>query len=167
MKKKLVLGGLAAAAFSLGTAFTAVADPPPVGSEQWNKTREYKDFIVNMRTENGGSCCDLSDGRAELEERYVVNEKGEGNYVVTVTREIFEDSGTNQYRKYSNFIPPEGKPVIIPNHKVLTPEFANKVCEPHRQQNPDTHTCKPPPFNILWMSTGGYVYCYWPQPTLF
>jgi len=59
----------ALAAAALTSSFELAAAPPPVGSKQWDMTRPFKDFIVSMKNKNGGSCCDLSDGRGDLEER--------------------------------------------------------------------------------------------------
>jgi hypothetical protein len=133
-------------------ACAAGAEAPPVGSPQWNMSRPYKDFIVHMHNRNGGWCCDLSDGRADMEERIV-----DGHYQVHITREAFE---------YDDTIPPEGKWVDIPDNKVLRGEDAERVCKPIREGNPGANTCKQPPFNILWRSKYGTIYCYWPKPQL-
>lgn len=71
-------------ACALTASFTTFASPPPVDSEQWKMSRPYKDFIVNMRNRSGGSCCDLSDGRGNLEERVLPD----GRYQVKMTKKI-------------------------------------------------------------------------------
>ena len=136
----------------LGMSFQSAASPPPVGSQQWNMTRPYKDFIVNMKNKNGGSCCDLSDGRGNLEERILPD----GRYQVRATKDAYEDYD----------LPAEGQWIDVPEEAILTAKHANEMCKSTRETNPDKNTCKAPPFNILWMSSGGHVYCYWPRPRM-
>lgn len=143
---------LALAAFSLASSFELAASPPPVGSKQWNMTRPYKDFIVNMKNKYGGSCCDLSDGRGDLEERILKD----GRYQVRATKKAYENYD----------LPEEGEWIDIPEEAILTAKHAEETCKSIRAANPDNNTCKAPPFNILWMSSGKHVYCYWPRPSL-
>lgn len=143
---------LAFAATSLTASFELSAAPPPVGSKQWNMTRPYKDFIVNMKNKNGGSCCDLSDGRADLEERITKD----GRYQVRATEQAYENYGLTE----------EGEWIDVPEEAILSAKHAKEICKETRQANPDNHTCNAPPFNILWMSSGKHVYCYWPRPKM-
>jgi hypothetical protein len=147
-------GAVTASALFAGAA---MASPPVVGSPQYNMGRPYKDFIVNMHNKNGGWCCDLSDGRADMDERIVTDADGKSHYEVRVTREAFE---------YDNSIPPEGRWERVPDEKVLLGEDAERICKPIRDRNPENNTCKQPPFNVMWRSSGGYIYCYWPKPQL-
>ena len=150
---------------TLTTSFTTSAAPPEKGSEQWNMMAPFGDFIKQMRTRPtpnnpyGGSCCDLSDGRGDMRERFIkdaANPHG-GYYEVFVTRQAYGAG-------YENFIPPEGRWVRVPDHAVLTAEHAQRVCEDVIKRNPTGHSCNMPPFNILWMNSAGHVYCYWPIP---
>jgi hypothetical protein len=151
-----------ALSLSLAAIFTAAAhaNPPPEGSPQWNMTRPYKSFVTRMHNLKDGTnqwCCDLSDGRANLEERYVPGTNGQpGHYQVKVTQEAYE---------YDTGIPPEGRWIDIPNDKVIDVRNANTICNELKKDHPEeAATCKPPPFNILWRTTYDHVYCYWPRP---
>lgn len=148
--KHLYTAGFLACALS--ASFSSSASPPPVGSDQWNMSRPYKDFIVNMRNKNGGSCCDLSDGRGDLEER----ELPDGRYQVKMTKKAYEHYDVKE----------EGEWIDVPPEAVLTATHANEVCKSVREANPTNNTCKAPPYNILWVSPYGHVYCYWPRPKI-
>ena len=125
-------------AFALATAaltgsFELAAAPPPVGSKQWDMGRPFKDFIVNMKNKNGGSCCDLSDGRGDLEERILKD----GRYQVRATNKAYDKYG----------LPEEGEWIDVPEEAILTAKHAEEVCKSVRAENPDNNTCKTPPFN--------------------
>lgn len=82
--KSPIGSAVAGAVLSSFFAMSAQAEPPPVGSEQWNMLAPYKDFIVKMRKPDGSSsCCDLADGRGDIKERYV-----DGKLQVFITREL-------------------------------------------------------------------------------
>ena len=159
MKKRTFAGCTIGIAGAVLSSFNTVAAPPPEGSEQWNMTRDYKDFIVNMLDEDGMMCCDFSDGRADLEERIVTDDKGDTYYEVKVTREA--------YPHYGDVIAAEGQWIKISKNELLTAERAKQICEDHIKANPESNTCKPPPFNMLWFSPDGFTYCYWPRPSMY
>ncbi len=114
----------------------------------------YSDFIKFMKRQDGGDCCALRDGLADLQERMTED----GKYQVTIPRNAFPG------------MPNEERVIIIDPSRVLTPDQAQKVCN----DNP-TPTCISPPFNVLWVNPsalnigeeyGTTVYCYWPTPKL-
>jgi hypothetical protein len=42
---------------------SALAAPPPVGSEDWNVMAPYKDWVTTQHDAKGRWCCDIGDGR--------------------------------------------------------------------------------------------------------
>ena len=147
------------AAGSVVLAGAAYSAAPPEGSEQMNYMAPYVDFVRSMRTANDkGSCCDLSDGRANLQEKTGLSASGQPIYRVHVTRAAYAGLDT--------YIPPEGKWVEVYPSEVLTPEHAKAVCDKLKKENPaKAQSCNQPPFNLLWFSaSGNKVYCYWPVP---
>ena len=166
-RRKLFMG-LAAGAGVLMAPRTLMAHIPKPGEPQHNLLKPYEQFIMHMQMpDSGSSCCNLLDGRGNLPERksgegnpadpgYFVNE--EYPYRVLVTHHL-------------NNTPLEGGPVWvkIPKGKVLTATFANAVCKPFVDADPEKSTCITPPFNIIWMNPHNRdsisVYCYWPKPS--
>lgn len=140
-----------------GTAYSAAPDK---NSDQWLTMAPYVEFVKNMTTADGrSSCCDVSDGRVNLQEKSTLNAKGEGYYRVHVTREAY-GPGVDAY------IPPEGKWVDVDPDAVLTAEHAKAVCDKMKVSDPARgESCNPPPFNLLWYNaSNNRVYCYWPIP---
>lgn len=41
----------------------AWADPPPVGSDDWNVMHPYKEWVAGQHDRLGRWCCEISDGR--------------------------------------------------------------------------------------------------------
>ena len=182
------LSAFAAAAF-VSTA--AQASPPDPESKQADRMRPYVQFVTTMHDKGGASCCNLSDGRMgdggeELKEERTQLPDGTVKYRVFVTRDIFGKDSRDpakpemEYRcdsedddnaphcasvpttnhDYDKAIPPEGKWFDIPAGKVLTSDAKDiKECF---AKSAEKDGCAAPPDNILWLSTGGQVYCYWP-----
>lgn len=153
----------------LGSVLTSRADPPEPGSKQWDRMAPYGDFISSMHDKNGSNCCNVSDGRMgdggeELKEFQETDKDGNITYYVYVERKIFDEDSSNSEtnfpvsHSYDRAIPPEGKIFKIPPDHVLTIEN-NDV---KRCLNKNNNTCTAPENNVLWLSTGGDVYCYWP-----
>lgn len=167
---------------------TAQAEPPPVGSEQWNMLAPHKDFIVKMRKPNGGTnCCDLADGRGDLKERYV-----DGKLQVFITRELYPNASSAAPRLGNTFnlnnlplvgevlggitlfpdnlqtqstmptkpgIPEEGMWIDVPEADILSPKHAFELCKEMRKI--EGNTCTLPPFNVLWLNVYTLQpYCY-------
>lgn len=160
---------LPAVAFASVFSTLAQASPPEEGSKQMVRMFDFVAFITTMHNKAGGSCCNLGDGRMgdggdELKEERKFGEDGQMHYRVFVTREIFGRDSHNPENKlpvnteYENLIPPEGKWFDVPVEAVLTSDLPDiQKCF-----KVTTGKCPAPPDNILWLSTGGTVYCYWP-----
>lgn len=174
--KKWAWGGgvLATAFLGLATLFNASAHVPEKGKnafmdKQHDLLQPYKDFIMTMKKEGGGSCCSLQDGRGNLEEK-IEKKNGKDTYKVKITHDLGGEP-----------LPGGGIWIDIPPSAILTTEHAKAVC---KESSPGSTTCKPPGFNILWASMsrggGGYddegnptaatgplsvnVFCYYPKP---
>ncbi len=132
----------------------AKAEPPLKGSEQWNMLVPYVDFITAMRTKDGRSgCCDMADGRGELDERYV-----DGHYEVFITKDLYPNAG----------IPAGGMWIKVDEGRILTPEKALEYCKPIRESKGLDHSCNQPPFNVLWLNvTTKQPYCYIRREPIF
>lgn len=139
-----------AGALTLAFAASVNAHVPPEGSEQHNLLKPYEDFIVHMKNKSGGSCCNKQDGRGDLEERITKD----GKYQVKLTHDLEGN-------------PLQGGPkwVDVPEDRVLTTQHAEAVCKPQRDADPKS-TCKMPPFNVIWYSNSGHIYCYFPRPEI-
>lgn len=137
-------------ALALSLAFNAQAHVPAEGSEQHNLLKPYEDFIIHMKNNNGGSCCNKMDGRGDLEERVTQD----GKYQVKITHDLA-----------GNELPDGGKWVDVPEDRILTTQHAEAVCKPQRDAKPES-TCKMPPFNVIWYNNSGHIYCYFPRPEI-
>ena len=148
---KTLLAGLA---FTMAGAFNAYAHVPPEGSEQHNLLKPFQDFIMQMKNNIGGSCCNLDDGRGDLEERMTKA----GKYQVKLTHDL---AG----RKLA-----EPHWIDIPEEAILTAKHAKAVCDEGNKGKTSAEikasTCKAPPFNVLWISATDHVYCYYPRPNI-
>lgn len=136
-------------------------------------------------------CCNLGDGRMgyardefkenggdmdQLREVWVENPaEGMSHYRVHLTVNVWGDdsSGPADINKpdgvqcpvdhtYDYFITsggktPEGRWIDIPEEAVLSSANVEKRCKP------GSKTCSPPLDNVLWLASGGRVYCYWPR----
>lgn len=129
---------------------SAYAEPPPKGSFQWDLLSPYVEFIRRMKKPNGAmGCCDMSDGRGELDER----QTPDGHYQVKITRAAYNDVT----------IPEEGVWIDIDPDSVLGSEDVDRYCDPIRKAQKQ-HTCWRPPFNVLWLNISQKTaYCYIPR----
>jgi hypothetical protein len=139
---KTLLAGLA---FTVAGAFNAYAHVPAEGSEQHNLLKPFQDFIMQTKNNSGGSCCNLDDGRGNLEERMTKD----GKYQVKLTHDL---AG-------AKLATPRW--IDIPESAILTAKHAKKVCDEVKSE-----TCKAPPFNVLWANAYDTVYCYYPRPNI-
>ncbi len=148
--KSYVVASISAVASFMACA--SHAEPPPVGSEQWNLLAPYSDFIRAMKTPAGDmGCCDMSDGRAELRERAA----GDG-YKVYITKDLYPSAD----------IPGEGMWIDVQPEDVLTSEDARRFCAQY--QDKANHSCRRPPFNVLWLNIHtNEPYCYIPRPSMY
>ncbi len=148
---KTLLAGLA---FTMAGAFNAYAHIPAEGSEQHELLKNFKDFIMQMKNNTGGSCCNLDDGRGNLEERMTTD----GQYQVKITHDL------------AGVPLAEPKWIDIPETAILTAKHAKAVCDQLNEgKTPEEQaasTCKAPPFNVLWANANHHVYCYYPRPDI-
>lgn len=148
---KTLLAGLA---FTMAGAFNAYAHVPPEGSEQHNLLKPFNDFIMQMKNKYGGSCCNLDDGRGNLEERMTKD----GKYQVKITHDL---AGTKLATP---------RWIDIPEDAILTAKHAKQVCDKANEGKTPAEkaasTCKAPPFNVLWANANDHVYCYYPRPDI-
>lgn len=167
----------------------ANAAAPDKDSKQGQRMAPYAVFITEAINNSNERCCSISDGRMgdsghELEERRISHPDGSISYEVFVTRDIFGKDSHDPERPdtvrqcpfddntgeslpchdvsttnhdYDAAIPPEGKWFPVPPDKVL--EGWQKHIQECFKEKPN---CIAPTDNILWLSTGGYVYCYLP-----
>ena len=173
-------GLLTGAALTFAAIQPAHANPPEVGSIQMNRMQDFADFIRTMKTLARQLCCNISDGRMgdghnELKEIQVPDADGGFHYKVFVTRDIFGRDSHNPNstapvnHDYDEIItendtipsenggpPIKGRWFTIPRESVLTTADAKRECPR------GSETCSAPPNNVLWLSDGGTVYCYWP-----
>lgn len=147
----------------------AWAAPPDQGSKQWERMIPFAQFITTMHDKNGAYCCEWGDGRMgdgteELKEFQETDKNGNVTYYVLVERKIFGQDSHNPHNpadinhSYDNVIPPEGKIFKVGPDHVLTVD--NK--DIRRCMNKNSDKCIAPEDNVLWLSTGGDVFCYWP-----
>lgn len=149
-------------------ATSAHSEPPEPFSKQFERMSPYGSFIQLMKTPGGSSCCNSADGRMgdggdELREERYTDKDGNQHYRVFVTRNIFgtdshADKQTLVDKSYDGSIPPEGRWFNIPDDRVLAAD--QKSVKECLHNNP--LTCQAPPNNVLWLSTIGTVFCYWP-----
>jgi len=148
----------------------AFAEAPEEGSKQWERMFPYAEFISSMHDKNGSNCCNISDGRmgdgtGELKEFQETDKDGNITYYVFVERHIFSEDSSNPYtgypinHSYDGAIPPEGKIFKVdPDHVLTVNNKDVRAC-----LNKNNLKCAAPENNVLWLSTAGTVYCYWPQ----
>lgn len=133
----------------------AWADPPPVGSDDWNVMHPYKEWVESQRDGLGRSCCSTGDGRpvhaciASAAPHTEVNAKGKSvdicpqngpdlNWWVHIEPKHWADSGTMR----------EGPPwPIMTDHWAVVPE--EKI----------TRGLNPTGTPILWLYEGR-IQCY-------
>ena len=140
---------LAGLTFTLAGTFGAQAHIPAADSEQGKLLRPFEEFIMGMTREDGGPCCSLEDGRGDLKERITKD----GTYEVLITHDL---TGSKLPDARVKWVP-------IPEDMVLSEKHARSVCKPFLDADPSS-TCKRPPFNVIWYSNSGQVYCYIPKP---
>lgn len=130
----------------------------------------YAAFITSMHDKNGAFCCNISDGRMgdgdmELKEFQETDKDGNATYYVFIERKIFGIDSNNLNlptpidHSYDHAIPAEGKIFKVDPDHVLTVD--NKDVRKCLDKNNDK--CIAPENNVVWLSTAGDVYCYWPQ----
>lgn len=148
----------------------AFAEAPDQGSKQWERMTPYAAFITSMHDKNGSFCCNISDGRMgdgseELKEFQETDKDGNTTFYVFIERKIFAEDSHNPHNpfppnhSYDNAIPPEGKIFKVAPDHILTVD--NKDVRRCMDKNNDK--CIAPENNAVWLSTGGDIFCYWPQ----
>jgi hypothetical protein len=156
-------GASVAAVFALGGAFNSQAHV-----HKGSVLDGYQGFVNEMHRPDGMSCCHLRDGQGNLKEEVYRGEDGKQHYRVTVTKDL---DGKDL---------PEPVVVEIPDHAILTEEYAQGYCAKLKKDTPDhpsAATCVRPPFNVLWTNDyykgadgkfkPGSIYCYIPTPKAF
>ena len=131
------------AAIALASVFSAQAHVPAADSEQGKLLAPFSDFVMQMKNNQGSSCCNLRDGRGDLEEKITKA----GKYQVKITHDLAGNKLATP------------KWLEIDEDRILSAKHAKKVCDEVKSD-----TCKSPPFNVIWYTDAGHVYCYFPRP---
>jgi hypothetical protein len=176
-----VAAGMAVALSVTAVSPPASAAPPEKDSVQYKRMFDHADFIINMKTKGGLSCCNMADGRMgnqydDLPEKQILNEDGTTKeYRVFVTKKVFCDEtrapgnvvttcdydSIFQKDKLEEYKLPNGE--VIKGHwvtvsldKILTAEEARKNCPK------ESTTCFRPEENVIWYTMNDHVWCYSP-----
>jgi hypothetical protein len=173
--------GMAVALSVTAVSPSACAAPPEKGSVQDKRMFDHADFIINMKTKGGLSCCNMADGRMgnqydDLPEKQILNKDGTTKeYRVFVTKKVFCDEtrapgnvvttcdydSTFPEDKLEKYKLPNGEVikgrwVTVTLDKILTGEDVIKNCPKQSE------TCNRPDNNVIWYTSTDYVYCYSP-----
>lgn len=105
-----------------------------------NDLKKHEGFILKMKDKEGKQCCNLLDGRGNLEEQSYKGKDGKVHYRVKVTE-----------TSHGKPLAGGGQWVDVPDDRVLSYEHAIKVCRELPASDPDKATCKPPPFGVAWL----------------
>lgn len=147
----------------VGAKAQEYVDPwiPQPGSEQYDLIKPHEEFVKRMR-----NCCNLKDGRANLQERFNEGEDKETHpYIVTITHAL---TGVKLDQPIE---------IKISRDQIISVAEAKATCKPDRIANKNS-TCVPPSFNVLWAYDNSNtkslnepfkitrVFCYYPVQNL-